>query len=55
MKFYESSAKTSENVKEIYTDLAKVILNKVKNGEIDPENEVSYYCIILLLKSSGVK
>ncbi|CAD8110936.1 unnamed protein product [Paramecium primaurelia] len=37
--FFETSAKTSNNVEEIFTKMAQIILEKINLGQIDPKNE----------------
>eukprot|EP00828_Plagiopyla_frontata_P013700 TRINITY_DN181_c0_g1_i5.p4 TRINITY_DN181_c0_g1~~TRINITY_DN181_c0_g1_i5.p4 ORF type:complete len:109 (+),score=22.31 TRINITY_DN181_c0_g1_i5:398-724(+) len=39
LKFFESSAKTGENVKEIFHTLAEQILHNIENNQIDPMKE----------------
>lgn len=39
--FVETSAKTGENVDEVFHSMSERILNKIENGEIDPNIEVN--------------
>ncbi len=41
MMFIECSAKTKENIAKVFENVAKVILQKVVNLEIDVKNEVA--------------
>ena len=57
MMFMECSAKTKENIAKVFEDVAKVILQKVINLEIDVQNEVGFsqLCIKCNFKNSGVR
>ena len=38
--FFEVSAKTGDNIQTAFTKLTEIILNKIENSEINPNNEV---------------
>ena len=40
MLFIETSAKTAENVREIFVEAANMVNRKIGNGDIDPRNEI---------------
>ena len=40
LKYIETSAKTNENITQVFNDIAKRILKGIKDGVIDPANEV---------------
>ena len=39
MLFFETSAKTADNVKRMFHDPAKIVHDKILNKEIDPAND----------------
>ncbi|CAD8207660.1 unnamed protein product [Paramecium octaurelia] len=39
IEFFETSAKTANNVEEIFIKMAQIILEKINLGQIDPKNE----------------
>lgn len=41
LKYIETSAKTNENISEVFNDIAKRILKGIKDKVIDPANEVN--------------
>ncbi len=41
IKFFETSAKTAQNVEEAFLSTANIILDNIERGEYDLSNEVS--------------
>ncbi|KAJ5080744.1 rab2a member ras oncogene family [Anaeramoeba ignava] len=41
LSFIETSAKENKNIQEVFDKISRRILEKIKNGEIDPSNESS--------------
>ena len=39
MLFFETSAKTAENINRIFHDTAQLVNSKITNNEIDPSND----------------
>jgi GTPase SAR1 family protein len=41
MPYLETSAKLGKNVDNTFTQLAEMILDKIKSGELDPVNQIN--------------
>jgi Ras-related protein Rab-2A len=40
-QYFETSAKSGDNIEELFLSIANQVLNKIEKGEIDPKNEVT--------------